>query len=191
MCEMISIVVVTLRQQRRIQAPASIERFLPSLAVSNDASPFEWSQNWSHVLANAANHSGNSTFRALLGLPWAQGVAGSNPVAPTTSRTNLHKLAVLTEHLTHSLQAFAVKTASRTEMRWISGPPEAAHHLTGRSPRTVRRAPAPRRDSRRRSVRKSTARGHRASANTPIAVRGDDRCGSARSRGRVRLWACP
>ena len=37
--EMISIVVVTLRQQHRIQTPASSERFVPSLAVSNDASP--------------------------------------------------------------------------------------------------------------------------------------------------------
>ena len=83
---MISIVVVTLRQQRIIQTPASIERFLPSLASSNDASPLEWSQNWSHLPTSAANHSGNSTFRALLGLPWAQGVAGSNPVAPTTFR---------------------------------------------------------------------------------------------------------
>ena len=96
MLEMISIVVVTLRQQRRIQTLASTERVLPSLAVSNDVSPLWWSQNWSHPFADAANHSRISTFEALRGLSWAQGVAGlatvalakvgSNPVAPTTFR---------------------------------------------------------------------------------------------------------
>ena len=83
MFEMISIVVVTLRQQQTIETRASIERLLPSLAVSNDASPLGWSQNWSHLLATAANHSRITTSNALRGLPWAQGVAGSNPVAPT------------------------------------------------------------------------------------------------------------
>ena len=83
MFETISIVVVRLRQQRPIQTLATLERFLPLLAFGNDASPLGWSQIWSHSFSNAANHSGNSTFRALLGLPWAQGVAGSNPVAPT------------------------------------------------------------------------------------------------------------
>ena len=64
----------------------TITRLLPSLAVSNDASPHGWSQNWSHLLATAANHSRISTSKALQSLPWAQGVAGSNPVAPTTFR---------------------------------------------------------------------------------------------------------
>jgi hypothetical protein len=76
MLGMISIVVVTLRQQRRIETPASTECFLPSLAVSTDASPHGWSQIWSHLPANAANHSRISTSHALRGLPWAQGVAG-------------------------------------------------------------------------------------------------------------------
>ena len=84
MFEMISIVVVTLRQQRRIQTLASTERSLPALAVGKDASPLGWSQNWSHLPATASNRSGISTSEALLGLPWAQGVAGSNPAAPTT-----------------------------------------------------------------------------------------------------------
>ena len=75
MFEMISIVVVTLRQQRRIQTLAWIERFLPSLAVRYDVSPVGWSQNWSHLLATAANHSRITTSNALRGLPWAQGVA--------------------------------------------------------------------------------------------------------------------
>jgi hypothetical protein len=42
MFEMISIVVVTLRQQQTIETRASIERLLPSLAVSSDASPHGW-----------------------------------------------------------------------------------------------------------------------------------------------------
>ena len=86
MFEMISIVAVSLRHQRTIETPASVERLLPSLAVSNDVSPLGWSQNWSQLLATAANHSRINTSNALRGLPWAQGVAGSNPVAPTTFR---------------------------------------------------------------------------------------------------------
>src|SRR5262245_12415920 len=56
----------------------------PSLAVKNIASPKGWSQKWAHELSTTANHSEISTSKALRGLPWAQGVAGSNPVAPTT-----------------------------------------------------------------------------------------------------------
>ncbi len=59
---------------------------LPRIATYHDASPLGWSQIWSHLLANAANRLEISTSEALLGLPWAQGVAGSNPVAPTTFR---------------------------------------------------------------------------------------------------------
>ena len=73
MFETISIVVVTLRQEPTIQTLAAIERLLPLLAVSNDASPIGWSQIWSHLLLNAANHSRISPSKAILGLPWAQG----------------------------------------------------------------------------------------------------------------------
>ena len=59
-------------------------RILPSMTVRHGDAPLGWSQNWSHPLAGAANHSRISTSKALRGLPWAQGVAGSNPVAPTT-----------------------------------------------------------------------------------------------------------
>src|SRR5262249_54477134 len=58
----------------------------PSLAVKNIASPKGWSQKWAHEPSTTANHSEISTSKALRGLPWAQGVAGSNPVAPTTFR---------------------------------------------------------------------------------------------------------
>ncbi len=68
----------------------------PSLALSNDASPPGWSRIWSHLLANAANHSRISTSKAIRGLPWAQGVAGSNPVAPTSF------LRVLSGHIGNS-----------------------------------------------------------------------------------------
>jgi hypothetical protein len=61
------------------------EHFLPSFALSNAASPQGWSQNWSHGFSSAANSSGTSTSECYPGMPWAQGVAGSNPVAPTTS----------------------------------------------------------------------------------------------------------
>ena len=57
--------------------------FSPSLAVRNSASPRGRSQKWAHELSTAANYSETSTSNALSGLPWAQGVAGSNPVAPT------------------------------------------------------------------------------------------------------------
>ena len=52
---------------------AKCDAALPLVAQRHDASPLGWSQIWSHLLANAANHSGISTFRALPSLPWAQG----------------------------------------------------------------------------------------------------------------------
>ena len=84
MFQTISIVVVTLRQQRAIQTSPAFERSLPLLAVSNNASQRGWAQNWAHEFLDAANRSSNSTSQGLSSLPWAQGVAGSNPVAPTT-----------------------------------------------------------------------------------------------------------
>lgn len=56
MFETISIVVVRIRQQRQIQTMATLERFVPLLAVSNDASPTGWSQIWSHRIPSAASH---------------------------------------------------------------------------------------------------------------------------------------
>ena len=53
----------------------TIATSIKAFAVNHDASPRGWSQNWSHLLATAANHSGISTSKALRGLPWAQGVA--------------------------------------------------------------------------------------------------------------------
>ena len=110
MFETISIVVVRLRQQRTIQTLATIECLLPFLAVRNDASPHGWSQIWSHLLANAANHSRISSSKAPRGLPWAQGVAGSNPVAPTTFR-------ICRSHIGHTLSrrfALAPRRSSAT-----------------------------------------------------------------------------
>jgi hypothetical protein len=54
--------------------------------VSHDALPHRWAQNWAHPFSDAANHSRISTFRGRPSLPWAQGVVGSNPVAPTNFR---------------------------------------------------------------------------------------------------------
>jgi len=83
MFQTISIVVVTLRQQRAVQTSLTFEHSLPLLAVSNSASPHGWAQNWAHEFLDPANHSTNSTSQGGPSLPWAQGVAGSNPVAPT------------------------------------------------------------------------------------------------------------
>ena len=45
-----------------------------------------------HEIHNAANCSKNSTSKPTPSLPWAQGVAGSNPVAPTNRINNLRPL---------------------------------------------------------------------------------------------------
>ena len=121
MFETIAIVVVRLRQQQTIQTLATLECLLPLLAVSNDASPLGWSQNWSHLLADAANHSGISTFRGLPSLPWAQGVAGSNPAAPTIFLlVNCNELAPgrvlgppLLPHVGHAFEGSAPIRATR------------------------------------------------------------------------------
>ena len=63
----------------------------PSLAVKNSASPKGWSQKWAHKLSTTANHSRITTSNALRGLPWAQGVVGSNPAAPTNTINHLWK----------------------------------------------------------------------------------------------------
>lgn len=85
MLQTISIVVVTLRQPRAVQTSPTFEGSLPLLAVSNEPSPRGWAQNWAHEFLGAANCSSNSTSRGRSSLPWAQGVAGSNPVAPIES----------------------------------------------------------------------------------------------------------
>jgi hypothetical protein len=83
----------------------------PTLAVKDIASPKGWSQKWAHELLKAANHSEISTSKALSGLPWAQGVAGSNPVAPTTSLKNLHNTKKVRE-LAESSAVLAIRLAS-------------------------------------------------------------------------------
>ena len=46
-------------------------------------SPGTWPQKRPQQFSDAVNCSENSTSKATPSLPWAQGVAGSNPVAPT------------------------------------------------------------------------------------------------------------
>ena len=55
----------------------------PSGTARHDASPHNRPQKRPHEISDAANCSENSTSKATPSLPWAQGVAGSNPVAPT------------------------------------------------------------------------------------------------------------
>ena len=76
----------------------------PSLAVKNSASPKGWSQKWAHELSIAANYSVISTSKALRGLPWAQGVVGSNPAAPTTFR-------ICRSHIGHTSIGWAAHSA--------------------------------------------------------------------------------
>ena len=73
--------VVRMLAVNEMRSPTS-----PSLAVKNSASPKGWSQKWAHELSTTATYSEISTSKALPSVPWAQGVAGSNPVAPTTFR---------------------------------------------------------------------------------------------------------
>jgi len=63
----------------------SIMSHSPSMTVRHAMSRQGWSQKWLHDFENRVFHTHFSTFVSLGGLPWAQGVAGSNPVAPTTS----------------------------------------------------------------------------------------------------------
>ena len=74
MFQTISIVVVTLRQQRAVQTSPTFERSLPLVAVGTSAWPHGWAQNWAHELLDPANRSINSTSNATPSLPWAQGV---------------------------------------------------------------------------------------------------------------------
>jgi hypothetical protein len=54
----------------------------PSIAIRGLASPHRRPQKRPHEISEAANCSQISTSDPLPSLPWAQGVAGSNPVAP-------------------------------------------------------------------------------------------------------------
>ena len=56
----------------------------PPMTASRVTSRQGWSQKWLHVSENPLFRADSSAHESLPGLPWAQGVAGSNPVAPTT-----------------------------------------------------------------------------------------------------------
>ena len=53
---------------------------MPLMAPRDAPRPHGWAQNWAHGFSHAAKHSKTSTFPTRPSLPWAQGVAGSNPV---------------------------------------------------------------------------------------------------------------
>jgi hypothetical protein len=69
-----------------VPSSTNLEASLPLVAARSAPSPRGWAQIWAHEFSDAANRSRTSTFRGRPSLPWAQGVAGSNPVAPTTFR---------------------------------------------------------------------------------------------------------
>ena len=116
MFESNSIVVVTLRQRRAVQTITTCVRLLPQLAASSDASPHGWAQNWAHPFSDTANHSRISTFGGRPSLPWAQGVAGSNPVAPTTFRVpGFHRGSTYSALLSVTVHAFQPTTEGRLQ----------------------------------------------------------------------------
>ena len=69
------------------EAPVEFDASSPAVAAKSSWSPCEWAQNWAHEFLDAANGSTKSTSEGVPSLPWAQGVAGSNPVAPTSFRS--------------------------------------------------------------------------------------------------------
>jgi hypothetical protein len=114
----------------------AIKRFLPSLAVSNDAAPLGWSQNWSHLLATAANHSRIATSNALRGLPLAQevlpskqlGLAGSTHAGwprggdrHSIGRSPRANLGVVDEAITARLKEHAWKTKRVSDIKPLRG----------------------------------------------------------------------
>ena len=68
-----------------MMATQSVMHHSPSMTASRATSHEGWSQKWLHVSENRVFHAHSSAYESLGGMPWAQGVAGSNPVAPTTS----------------------------------------------------------------------------------------------------------
>ena len=55
----------------------------PSMTANRAASHEGWSQKWLHVSENRVFCARSSVYGVLEGMPWAQGVGGSNPLAPT------------------------------------------------------------------------------------------------------------
>ena len=56
----------------------------PPASWIRGAAPRNSPRPWPHEIEAAASHFARMAYRPFRGLPWAQGVAGSNPVAPTT-----------------------------------------------------------------------------------------------------------
>ena len=69
----------------------------PSMTASCAASRQGWSQKWLHDSENRVFCTCSSACASLGGMPWAQGVAGSNPVAPTT-------FPICRSHIGHKLR---------------------------------------------------------------------------------------
>ena len=66
----------------------------PAITAVRRQSRIDWSQKWLHVFRNRVFCAYSTGYESPGGMPWAQGVAGSNPVAPTKSTKHLHKLFV-------------------------------------------------------------------------------------------------
>jgi hypothetical protein len=68
--EMISIVVVTLRQPRAIETSASIARRLPRSPSATTRWPLGWSQNWWHLSYERRTSVENRYVQALPSVLW-------------------------------------------------------------------------------------------------------------------------
>ena len=58
-------------------------RHSPSMTANRATLREAWSQKWLHVSVNHVIRARSIAYGVLEGMPWAKGVAGSNPVAPT------------------------------------------------------------------------------------------------------------
>jgi len=72
-----------------VSRATAVTRRLPTTATECAGSPRNGPHGRPHEIAAPASHFARMTSSPFRGLPWAQGVAGSNPVAPTTSRLRL------------------------------------------------------------------------------------------------------
>src|SRR5436190_19415061 len=89
----------------------SVVHHSTSMTASRATSRQGWSQIWLHVSENRVFCACSRAYESLGGMPWAQGVAGSNPVAPTISLSTLHNTKQLRE-LAESSAILAICFAS-------------------------------------------------------------------------------
>src|SRR5947199_403812 len=108
----------------------------PSMTANRATSHEGWSQKWLHVSENRVFYARSSAYGVLDGLPWAQGVAGSNPVAPTTFR-------ICRSHTGHTVKSLECGLPAASSMRlgsdWLGPYVEGCCRLRSAKERTRQR----------------------------------------------------